>query len=150
MRLPRTPFLGCPQLQSPSLIFYQEPLPLPHLAIYCCNLLTSNMLHNRPHLGQGGSPGLPPSTWQGPVGPGAEGSLSVPYSSLVSPCPSGGPWLGTGPLANTSRGRGRDGVITFVSLELEEGSCLTMPFPEWEGHWDRTPVLATAICHSSY
>lgn len=53
LRLPRTP-----QLQSPH-FFYQELLPLPHLAIYCCNLLTSKMLHNRPHLGQGGSPGLP-------------------------------------------------------------------------------------------
>lgn len=72
------------------------------------------MLHNRPHLGQGGSPGLPPSTWRGPVGPGAEGNLSVSHPSLFPLPPWGDPRLGTRPFANTSRGRGRDGIIAVL------------------------------------
>lgn len=63
--------LGRLQLQSPDFNFLPGTPPLPHLAIYCCNLLTSKMLHNRPHLGQG-VPRVLPSTWWGPVGPGAE------------------------------------------------------------------------------
>lgn len=94
---------GCPGPPAchPTATFYREPLPLPHLAIYCCNLLTSNMLHNRPHSGQGRSPGLLPAARRGPMGPGAEGSPLPPPTTCFPPR-LGEPRLGAVPFTNTS------------------------------------------------
>lgn len=72
IRAAQDPFLGNLQLQSPYFSFLPGTPPLPHLAIYCCNLLTSKMLHNRPHLGQGEFPGSSPPLGGAPWGPGAE------------------------------------------------------------------------------
>ena len=88
------------------------------------------MLHNRPHSGQGGSPGLPPPTWRSPMGPGAEGNLSIPPPiTCFPPPPLGDPRLGTGPFTNTLRGRGRDGVRAVL----------------FNGNWKRDHVLLCAL-----
>ena len=99
---------GCPGPPAchPTATFYREPLPLPHLAIYCCNLLTSNMLHNRPHSGQEGSPGLLPATRRGPVGPGAEGSPLPPPTTSFSPPSPGAPQVGRWPILKYLVGEG--------------------------------------------
>lgn len=87
--LPRTPFLGRLQRQSPYFNFLPGTPPLPHLAIYCCNLLTSKMLHNRPH-GSGRVPRVLPSTWWGPMGPGAERNPLYPPITHFLPEPQVG------------------------------------------------------------
>jgi hypothetical protein len=157
LRLPRTPFLGCPSFSYPTLIFYRNPSPLPHLAIYCCNLLTSKMLHNRPHLGQGGSPGSPPSTWQDPVGPGAEGSLSVPHPLLASPCL---PWWGAPgwALAHLQIPRGGGEGMGFIAVLFNWNwkrdhvlfYALLCPSQRGEGTPRSHSCTGHRRCHSSY
>lgn len=114
---------GCPGPPAchPTATFYREPLPLPHLAIYCCNLLTSNMLHNRPHSGQGRSPGLLPAARRGPTGPGAEGSpLPPPTTCFPLPVLGSPGWA----LSHSQipRRRGGGGIPLFLVRKLEADS----------------------------
>lgn len=126
-----TPFLGSPSFSYPTLILYWEPLPLPHLVIYCCNSLTSKMLHNRPHLGQGGSPGLPPPLGGTPWGQVLRGASLSPTHTCFPPLPGGaqvGHWL---ILANTSRGRGREGLCCLLAGRGSPGGWGR----GWKPHW---------------
>lgn len=88
--LPRTPFLGCLQLQSPHFNSLPGTPPLPHLAIYCCNLLTSKMLHHRPHLGQGEFPGSSPPLGGAPWGQVLKGTSLHLTHHLFPPEPPAG------------------------------------------------------------
>lgn len=109
IRAAQDPFLGNLQLQSPYFNFLPGTPPLPHLAIYCCNLLTSKMLHNRPHLGQGEFPGSSPPLGGAPWGPGAERN---PLYPPITRFPPGAPgWALSIPFANTSGGMG---YICFI------------------------------------
>lgn len=113
---------GCPGPPAchPTATFYREPLPLPHLAIYCCNLLTSNMLHNRPHSGREGPRGSSPPLGGAPWGQVLRGPPAPTHHLLPCP-PLGKPRLGAGPFTNTSSERG-DGVSLFLDRELEADS----------------------------
>lgn len=54
--------------------------------------------------------------------------------------------MGSGPFINTSRGRGRDGVIAVLfNQNWKRDHVLLYALPKkGEGHRDHTPVLATA------
>lgn len=125
IRAAQDPFLGNLQLQSPYFNFLPGTPPLPHLAIYCCNLLTSKMLHNRPHLGQGEFPGSSPPLGGAPWGPGAERN---PLYPPITRFPPGAPgWALSIPFANTSGGMG----YLFHLIGTGRGIMTSfMPFPE--------------------
>lgn len=81
---------GCrdPLPRSPCLSLHFSFLPgapPPHLAVDCCNLMTSNMLYNRLHSEQGGSP----TPLVGPHGPRYQGES---LCSLPSPALGNGCW----------------------------------------------------------
>ena len=129
IRAAQGPFLGNLQLQSPYFNFLPGTPPLPHLAIYCCNLLTSKMLHNRPHLGQGEFPGSSPPLGGAPWGQVLRGTPCT-HPSVVS---SRSPRLGSFyPICKYLR---RDGVYLFHLIGTGRGNRKSfMSFPE-QG-WD--------------
>lgn len=126
------------------LTFYQGPLPLPHLAIYCCNLLTSKMLHIRPHLGQG-VPRVLPSTWWGPMGQVLRGTPCT-HPSLIS---FRSPRLGSiHPICKYLR---RDGVYLFHLIGTGRGITTSfMPFPEQGRDAGIALLYWSPYCHSSH
>jgi hypothetical protein len=119
------------------------------LAIYCCKILTSKILHNRPHLGQGGSPESPPTLGRTPRGQVLRGASLYPTHYLLPPYTPrrGGTKLGSDLFTNTSRERGRDGVIAIpFNWNWKRDHGLLYPLPRLgKGNRDHTPVLATAI-----
>ncbi|CAI9157430.1 unnamed protein product [Rangifer tarandus platyrhynchus] len=100
------------------------------------------MLHNRPHSGQEGSPGLLPATRRGPMGPGAEGN-PLPPPTTCFPLP---PWGTPGwALAHSQipRRRGGMGFRCFLTGNWRQTHVPLGALPR-KGARDRTPVLATA------
>lgn len=144
-RAAQDPLPRMPAAPVTLLTFYQGPLPLPHLAIYCCNLLTSKMLHNRPHLGQGEFPGSAPPLGGAPWGQVLRGTPCT-HPSLIS---FRSPRLGSiHPICKYLR---RDGVYLFHLIGTGRGiTTSSMPFPE-QGRDARIALLYwSPYCHSSH
>lgn len=111
-----------PQLQSPH--FNIPPgtapcPPLPHLAIYCCNLLTSKMLL--------GSLGLPPSLGRALWSQVLRGASLCPMS-VAFPFPHGGSLVGHWPIGKYVEGKGRNEVLGFLICLIGTGKGIMSHF----------------------
>ena len=128
--LPRSPCL------SPHLNFLPGAPP-PHLAVYYCNFMTSNMLHSRE---------APLTHLVGPYGPRCQGEplcLLLIIASL--------PHTGERVLARLQRPRWRRGWGFAVSLcRTWSGDHVLLGTLPRNGGRDQTPVQATAaVSHQS-
>lgn len=128
--LPRSPCL------SPHLNFLPGAPP-PHLAVYCCNLMTSNMLHSRE---------APLTHVVGPYGPRCQGE---PLCLLLLTCFPPPHWgTGAGLFTNTSLEKGM-GFCCFIVQDLEGGSRPARhPSQEWGSRSDSCTGTAT-VSHQS-
>lgn len=130
----------CPEPLLVTPLYLSTWSPLPHLAVYCCNLMTSNMLYNRPHSEQGGSL---PTHLVGPHGPRCQGEPLCSLPITCFPPLHWGPQAGCWPVHKYIIGEGGWGFAVSLCRTWREDHVLLGTLPRNSG-CHQTPVQATA------